>query len=101
MSANRQLASLGRDILCAALELEAPAPEDMLGAMAALIIPGPTFDAMDPLQNALRREENIEVPIFRWGNPPRRVLRLSAQLYNTEHEFRRRAGALRTRLAGK
>jgi isopenicillin-N epimerase len=101
MAVNRELASFGRDVLCEALELEPPAPEDMLGAMAALIIPGPTFDSMDPLQNALRREENIEVPIFRWGNPPRRILRLSAQVYNTEHDFRRLASALRTRLGGK
>jgi len=100
MAANRELASLGRDVLCEALELEPSAPEDMLGAMAALIIPGPSFDSMDPLQNALRREANIEVPIFRWGNPPRRILRLSAQVYNTEQDFRRLASALRARLGG-
>jgi isopenicillin-N epimerase len=101
MAANRELASLGCGILCEALELEAPAPQDMLGAMAALIIPGQAFDSIDPLQEALRREESVDVPIFRWGNPPRRVLRISAQLYNTENEFSRLASALRGRLRAK
>jgi isopenicillin-N epimerase len=97
MAANHALASQGRDILCQALEVELPAPEHMLGAMAALILPGPTSSGpLDPLQETLRREENIDVPVFRWGNPPRRILRLSAQLYNAEHEFRRLASALRT-----
>ena len=101
MATNRELASRGRGILCAALGLEAPAPQDMLGAMAALLISGAACDAIDPLQDALRREENIDVPIFRWGNPPRRVLRISAQLYNIEDEFRRLASALRSRLAAE
>jgi isopenicillin-N epimerase len=101
MASNRELASRGRDILCEALEVQAPAPQDMLGAMAALLIPGAACDAIDPLQDALRREDNIDVPIFRWGNPPRRVLRISAQLYNIEDEFRRLASALRTRLAAE
>ena len=72
-----------------------------LGAMAALLISGAACDAIDPLQDALRREENIDVPIFRWGNPRRRVLRISAQLYNIEDEFRRLASALRSRLAAE
>jgi isopenicillin-N epimerase len=98
MAANHRLASQARDILCEVLERDPPAPEPMLGAMAALIIPGPaSADKLDPLQETLRREESIDVPVFRWGNPPRRILRLSAQLYNTEHEFRRLASALRAR----
>jgi isopenicillin-N epimerase len=101
MRKNRELASLGRDIICEALELEAPAPQAMLGAMAALIIPGATTDGIDPLQEALRRDENIDVPIFRWGNPSRRVLRISAELYNTEDEFIRLASVLRAGLAAK
>jgi isopenicillin-N epimerase len=101
MRKNRDVASLGRDVICEALDLEAPAPQAMLGAMAALIIPGAASDAIDPLQEELRREESIDVPIFRWGNPPRRVLRISAQLYNMEGEFRRLARALRSRLAAK
>jgi selenocysteine lyase/cysteine desulfurase len=41
------------------------------------------------------------VPILRWGNPPRRVLRISAQLYNAEDEFSRLASALRSRLSAR
>ena len=101
MGKNRELASLGRAVICEALELEAPAPQDMLGAMAALVIPGAATDAIDPLQEDLRRDENIDVPIFRWGNPPRRVLRISAQLYNAEDEFVRLGRVLRARLAAR
>ena len=101
MGKNRELASRGRDVICEALELEAPAPQAMLGAMAALVIPGAAADAIDPLQEDLRRDENIDVPIFRWGNPPRRVLRISAQLYNTEDEFVRLGSVLRARLAAR
>ena len=101
MGKNRELASLGRAVICEALELEAPAPQDMLGAMAALVIPGAAPDAIDPLQEDLRRDENIDVPIFRWGNPPRRVLRISAQLYNAEDEFVRLGRVLRARLAAR
>jgi isopenicillin-N epimerase len=95
MAANHGLALRARDIVCEALHLESPAPDDMLGAMVSLIIPGaPSRELPDPLQEILWREEGIEVPVIRWRNPPRRIIRMSAQLYNTEDEFRRFAAAI-------
>ena len=91
MAANHALALRARDILCDALHIDAPAPDDMLGAMASLILP--EMPDQDTLQARLARE-GIEVPIVAWGDPQRRVLRLSAQLYNTEEEFHRLAAKM-------
>ena len=40
MAANHALALAGRDLVAAALGVEAPAPDAMLGSMAALPLPG-------------------------------------------------------------
>ena len=37
----------------------------------------------------------IEVPIMPWPAPPKRVLRISAQAYNEEGQYRLLAGTLR------
>lgn len=91
MAANRALALRARDILCESLRIEPPAPDEMLGAMASLVLP--EISAADTLQDRLARE-GIEVPVVAWGNPRRRIVRLSAQLYNTEDEFRRLAAKM-------
>jgi isopenicillin-N epimerase len=101
---NRELALEARKILCDALSIAAPAPESMIGSLAAL----PIADANeihpfnlafnDPLQEELFREHGFEVPIFSWPAPPKRVLRVSAQLYNTRDEYVRLASALREKL---
>ncbi len=75
----------------------------MLGSMAA--VPLPDSDAVtapplygDPLQDALLFEEKIEVPIVPWPHPGKRVLRVSAQLYNTIDDYQRLAEALKKRI---
>ena len=92
MAANHALAVRARDILCASLRIEPPAPDEMLGAMASLILPA--MPGQDTLQDRLA-QEGIEVPVVAWGDPQRRVLRVSAQLYNAEEEFRRLARRIR------
>ena len=101
---NRALALEARKILCDALSIAPPAPESMIGSLAAV----PISDASkvhpfnlafnDPLQEELFREHGFEVPIFSWPAPPKRVLRVSAQLYNTRDEYVRLAAALRKKL---
>ena len=100
MRRNHALALQARDILCDALDVAHPAPDIMLGSMAA--IPLPDSDATtapslygDPLQDALLFEEKIEVPIVPWPRPGNRVLRVSAQLYNDEGQYVRLAALLR------
>lgn len=100
MQRNRELALRARDLLCATLEIEAPAPDAMLGAMAAVPLPDgalTTAPALygDPLQDRLLFERNIEVPFVPWPHPPKRLLRVSAQLYNRFDEYERLAASLR------
>jgi isopenicillin-N epimerase len=88
---NRALALEARGILCEALGVPPPAPESMIGSLAA--VPLPDGDALG-LQDRLFRDHRIEVPIFAWPAPPKRVVRVSAQLYNTRAEYALLAKAL-------
>jgi isopenicillin-N epimerase len=105
MRRNRQLSLEARDLLCRTLGIAPPAPDEMLGAMAAFPLPdGDQLTAPslygDPLQDTLLYDHGIEVPLVPWPGPPRRVLRISAQLYNEIGDYEKLAGALRKELAG-
>lgn len=97
MDRNRALALAARELLCAALRVALPAPAEMIGSLAAVPLPAGTpreAEGVDPLQQQLRERHRIEVPVFAWPAPPRRLLRLSAQAYNGLEEYRRLARAL-------
>lgn len=100
MRRNHDLALRGRDILAHSLGIQPPAPDNMLGSMAALPLPDGTSASApslygDPLQDLLLERFNIEVPIVPWPAPPKRLIRISAQLYNSADEYERLAEALR------
>lgn len=105
MRRNHALAVDARRILAAALSVEAPCPESMLGSMAALPLPdggvtpqtSPLYQ--DPLQDLLFERDRIEVPVVPWPAAPRRLLRISAQLYNARDDYERLAAAVRAALA--
>jgi hypothetical protein len=65
--------------------------------------PGATYP-LDPLHEALINEDGIEVPVYTWPHTPadtsprRRLLRVSAQLYNEQADYDRLAAALAARL---
>jgi isopenicillin-N epimerase len=88
---NRELALRARDLLCETLAIAAPAPDSMIGAMAAVPLPDGDGDA---LQDRLLFEHGIEVPIMPWPAPPKRLLRVSASVYNTFDEYERLANLL-------
>lgn len=100
---NRALALEGRAILCEALGVQAPAPESMIGTLAAVPLwdgeTAPPSSALyaDPLQLALFEEDRIEVPLPPWPSPPKRLVRISAHLYNEAEEYRVLARALQRR----
>ncbi|MBX7113485.1 MAG: aminotransferase class V-fold PLP-dependent enzyme [Myxococcaceae bacterium] len=97
MAANHALALQGRDVLLKALGFMAPAPDDMLGALAAIPLPDthqPRGAEEEPLRERLFREHRIEVPIFSWPNPRGRVLRISAQRYNRLEQYEKLAKVL-------
>ncbi len=104
---DRALALEARRLLCDALHVPPPAPESMIGALAAVPLP-PARGAdpaaapplgRDPLQAALLERHAIEVPVFAFPAAPARVLRISAQAYNERAEYERLAAALPALLA--
>ena len=90
--------------ICDALAVPIPAPDVMIGSLAAVPIadgsPAPPTSGLycDPLQDALREDAGIEVPILPWPAPPRRLVRISAALYDTAEDYERLARALATLL---
>ena len=106
MASNRAKALTARALLCESLAVPPPAPEAMLGSLASVPLPGDTRPAAigprraDPLQALLLERFKIEVPVFDWPAPRVRILRASAQLYNTADEYHRLADALRALRAG-
>jgi len=101
--ANRALALEARALLSEALGVPPPAPASMIGSMATLALPpdrfpptapcDPTFE--DGLQQGLWDDHRIEVPVMRWGDPARLLLRVSAQVYNDLSQYQRLAEGLR------
>jgi isopenicillin-N epimerase len=97
---NRALVLEGRDILCDALAIDAPCPASMIGSLASLPLPdgdsGPVNDLFpfDRLQVRLLEDYRIEVPVIAWPARPRRLIRISAQLYNSPPQYIALAEAL-------
>lgn len=100
MEHNRELALQGRDILCEALGLEKPCPDEMIPCIATLILPsenksgGIPLHEPDPLHVILSEKYGIQIPVWSWPSPQGRFIRISAQLYNSEEEYHYLAWAL-------
>lgn len=105
MRRNHELALKARDIVCKALEVDAPAPDEMHGSMASILLPEPAEEMLsrktvydDPLQDELFDNHRIIAPIWRLSDN-RRIVRVSAQLYNTPEQYERLGAALVRELA--
>lgn len=93
MAHNHALCLRGRAIVCAALGVEPPVPEEMLGPMSTLVLPRGGPDA-ETLKARLYDEWRIQVPV--WGTPGGTTsVRLSAQLYNSVEQYEYLGEALR------
>ena len=105
MQHNHDLAIRGRNILCEALGLTPPCPDEMLACIATLILPDEGADGgiplhePDPLHSVLSEKYGIQVPVWSWPSPRGRYFRISAQLYNSEEEYHYLAWALKQELA--
>jgi len=102
MARNHALALEGRKLLCQTLGIDPPCPEESIGSMASVPLPDareteraspPLY--IDPLQDQLLARYSIEVPVIPWPGFPKRLLRISAQLYNSREQWELLAGALR------
>ena len=104
MAHNHALVVDGRTRLCKGLGIAPPCPEDLLGSLASVPIPdGPTElpekgPPRDPLATALFDRFSIELPVFPWPQRPRRLLRISAQVYNSVEQYQHLAEILPTLL---
>ena len=100
MARNREVALDARRVLCDAVGVSTPTPDEMIGSLASVPLPDGELDPpgaaarRDALQDRLFERFGIEVPVMRWPAPPARLVRISAQLYNTSAQFAKLAGAL-------
>ena len=104
MRRNRALTLAARGLLCDALQISPPCPDEMIGSLAALPLPDMSAaDAAqilsgrdpDPLRRRLLRRHGIEAPCNPWPAPPKRLLRVSAQLYNSLPQYEKLAAVLK------
>jgi isopenicillin-N epimerase len=105
MAHNHALALRARAILCDAVGTPPPCPDDMIGALASVPLPkatpGSPVECLDHERLAdWFRERGIETWASAWPSPSDRLIRASAQLYNTEAQYHRLAEALREALRG-
>jgi isopenicillin-N epimerase len=91
MAANHGRAAWAQARLAAVLGVPRPCPPELLGSMASLPLPDGDADAYGAV---LWREHRIEIPIFPWPAPPRRLLRVSLASYVGEAEIERLAARL-------
>lgn len=105
MQHNHELAIKGRNILCEALGIDAPCPDEMIACISTLILPqdgatnGIPLHEPDPLHAVLQAKYGIQVPVWSWPSPQGRYIRISAQIYNSEDEYRYLAYALKKELS--
>jgi isopenicillin-N epimerase len=103
---NRDLALRGRDLLCTALAITAPAPDAMIGSMASVPLPEGSAAGRvqgvdlygDPVHDGLLAR-GFQVMVTPWpqrpdGGPWQRLVRISAALHNDLDQFERLANAL-------
>jgi isopenicillin-N epimerase len=102
MRRNHELALAGKNLLCEAFDSPPPCPDAMLGSMAAppilpLVEPekSPTGKNLDQVQEILYRDYRIEVPVINWPAAGMRLVRISAQAYNTLRDYEVLAAALK------
>jgi isopenicillin-N epimerase len=101
MSHNHQMAVDARNLICNKLGIPEPCPDYMLASMASFPVKdtdhpvAACFSAIDDLQEKLFNNYHIEVPVSYWPSPPRRMVRISCQAYNSLKQFEVLADALK------
>jgi len=109
---NHHLALAASDLICRALGVETPAPDEMIGSMAAIPLPGRETQGRvqgmdlygDPIHDALI-DHGIQVVITPWPQRPdggtwQRLVRVSCAAYNDLAQMERLAALLPDVIAG-
>lgn len=88
---NHAAALAARRVLCDALGVAPPCPDDMIAGMVSVPLPdGPAH----ALSERLAREHRVEVPIIPWPAAPRRLVRVTAHLHVRRDDVARLAAVL-------
>ena len=102
MEHNRQLAIAARKLILQTLDTSPPSPDSMVGSLASIPLPDSQLEKpyqslkyLDYWQASLIEKYNIEIPVITWPNHPKRVVRISAQLYNSLPQYKLLADALK------
>jgi isopenicillin-N epimerase len=95
MQRNHQLALRGRNIICEALDVLPPCPDEMVGSMAVIPMPKllEKYAYLD-LHDKLLDKFNIEVQVVPWQEKFKLLVRISSQIYNQPEEYEYLAKAL-------
>lgn len=95
MGRNHRLVLEARQLLCEALGVLDPCPEEMIGAMAVVPLPS-TWESRDfmSVHDELFDQFSIQVQVIPWIETPRLLMRISTQIYNTFQQYEYLAMAL-------
>lgn len=101
MKRNHDLCLQARNLICSTLEIDKPCPDNMLASMATfpLTLKGsfnpPDYKSVDAFQDLLFSDYHIEIPVWYWSEPPKRLTRIAVQLYNSMEQYQYLAVALK------
>jgi isopenicillin-N epimerase len=107
MRRNRDLALNARSLICERLGVAPACPDDMIGTLASIPLEErdyvftTTALAFDPMDETLREEYGIEVPVLACADGSGRILRIAAQAYNSIEQYEYLAGAVEELLASE
>ena len=94
---NHDLAIRGAELICSLLGSEQRVPESMIGTMVSIPIPGtcePSTLLGEGLWDRLYLNHGIQAPVWDLPGVCDRMVRVSAQLFNTIEDYERLAEAL-------
>ena len=101
---NHALARAGAQLVCERAGIDQPVPDSMSGSMVGVALPqhpaGKTPGRIyeDAIWDRLVENHQIQVPVWELPGIHPRVMRISAQLYNTIDQYERLADALKIEL---
>ena len=98
MKRNHDLVLEGRRLIAETVAIPVPAPDEMVGSMASVMLPDATGPdpggELSPMMDDLF-DAGFAAIVMNWPRWPRQLLRISAHLHNTAEDYSALAGRLR------
>jgi isopenicillin-N epimerase len=99
MKRNHDLVLEGRRIISETVAISVPAPDEMVGSMASVVLPDATGPdpggELSPMMDELF-DAGFSTIVMNWPGWPHQMLRISAHLHNTADDYLALAAMLRT-----